>query len=37
MYRDRRDYKVGDKVPVVLGSKTIGHLNVAKLFPEESD
>jgi Uma2 family endonuclease len=36
-YRKREDYAIGAKVPVVLNGKTVGHVDVAKLFPEEAD
>ena len=36
-YRKREDYLVGAKVPVVLNGKIVGHVEVAKLFPEEAD
>ena len=36
-YRKREDYQVGDKVPVVLNGKVVGHIDVSKLFPEEAD
>jgi Uma2 family endonuclease len=36
-YRKRLDYNLGEKVPVVLNGKTVGHVEVNKLFPEEAD
>lgn len=33
-YRERHDYKTGERVPVVLDGKTVGHIDVSKLFPE---
>ena len=36
-YRKRHDYKLGERVPVVLNGKTVGHVEVSKLFPEEAD
>ena len=36
-YCSRRDYLVGERVPVVLNGKMIGHVEVGKLFPEEAD
>lgn len=35
-YRKRQDYSTAEKVPVVLTGKTAGHVDVAKLFPEET-
>ena len=32
-YRNREDYVVGKKVPVILAGKTVGFLEVGKLFP----
>jgi len=37
VYRKRLDYKLGEKVPVVLSGKTLGLVEVSKLFPEETD
>lgn len=36
-YRKRQDYKIGNRDPVVLHGKIVGHVDVAKLFPEETD
>ena len=36
-YRKRQDYKMGDKVPVFLSGKTVGHVEVSKLFPDDAD
>ena len=36
-YRKRQDYETGEKIPVVLGGKILGHVDVAKLFPEDAD
>ena len=36
-YRKREDCQIGEKVPVVLNGKTGGHIDVAKLFPDDSD
>lgn len=36
-YRKRENYEIGEKVPVVLNGKTVGHVEVAKLFPKEED
>jgi Uma2 family endonuclease len=35
-YRKHQDYKMGQIVPVVLEDKTVGHVEVSKLFPKES-
>jgi Putative restriction endonuclease len=36
-YRMHQDYEVGEKVPVVLNGKTVGHVEVSKLFPGDED
>lgn len=36
-YRKHVDYEIGAKVPVVLNGKAVGHIDVAKLFPEEAN
>jgi Uma2 family endonuclease len=36
-YRLRKDHDIGEKVPVVLNGKVVGHVEVAKLFAEETD
>jgi Uma2 family endonuclease len=36
-YRKREDYEIGEKVPVVINGKIVGHIDVGNLFPEESD
>lgn len=36
-YRKREDCEVGVKVPVVLSGKTVGHVEVGRLFPEQAD
>ena len=35
-YRKREDYQLGEKVPVVLNGKVVGHVDVSNLFPEEA-
>ncbi|MBI1832006.1 MAG: Uma2 family endonuclease, partial [Planctomycetes bacterium] len=37
VYRKRHDYKMGDKVPVVLNGKTMGNVEVSKLFPDDAE
>jgi hypothetical protein len=34
-YRKRQDYKLGDKVPVILDGRTVGQVEVSRLFPDE--
>jgi Uma2 family endonuclease len=34
-YRDREDYGLGQKAPVVLGGKAVGQIDVRKLFPDD--
>lgn len=36
-YRKRRDYHLGEKVPVVLLGRTVGQVEVKKLFSEETE
>ena len=36
-YRMRQDYTIAEEVPVVLTGKTVGHVEVSKLFPEGAD
>lgn len=36
-YRKHQDYEIGTKVPLVLNGKTVGHVEVGKLFPTESE
>jgi len=36
-YRKRHDYKLGERVPVVLNGRTVGHVEVSKLFPDGAD
>jgi Uma2 family endonuclease len=33
-YRGRQDYAIGERVPVVLHGKILGHVEVSKLFPK---
>ncbi|MBM3993173.1 MAG: Uma2 family endonuclease [Planctomycetes bacterium] len=36
-YRKRLDYGLDTKVPVILTGKTLGHIEVSKLFPAEAE